>query len=59
MFNNPRWFKRPSLLVWQQPVSRATLLAWTSLAPLDNAYVGSTFDLNMQIQGNPNPISAK
>jgi hypothetical protein len=30
----------------------------TLLAPLDDAYVGSTFDLNMQIQGNPNPISA-
>jgi hypothetical protein len=28
------------------------------VAPLDEAYVGSTFDLNMQIQNNPNPISA-
>jgi hypothetical protein len=29
-----------------------------AVAPLDEAYVGSTFDLNMQIRENPNPISA-
>jgi hypothetical protein len=29
-----------------------------AIAPLDEAYVGNTFDLNMQIQANPNPISA-
>jgi len=29
-----------------------------AVAPLDEAYVGSTFDLNMQIRDNPNPISA-
>jgi hypothetical protein len=28
------------------------------VAPQDEAYVGSTFDLNMQIQNNPDPISA-
>ncbi len=28
------------------------------VAPQDEAYVGSTFDLNIQIQDNPNPISA-
>ena len=27
-------------------------------APLDEAYVGNRFDLNMQIDGNPNPITA-
>jgi len=30
----------------------------TPIAPLDEAYVGSTFELNMQIQNNPDPISA-
>jgi len=29
-----------------------------AVAPLDEAYVGSSFDLNMQIRQNPNPISA-
>ncbi len=29
-----------------------------AVAPLDEAYVGSTFDLNMQIRDHPNPISA-
>ena len=29
-----------------------------AVAPLDEAYVGSTFDLDMQIRANPNPISA-
>ncbi len=30
----------------------------TPIAPLDEAYVGSTFELNTQIQNNPDPISA-
>ncbi len=29
-----------------------------AVALLDEAYVGSTFDLNMPIRDNPNPISA-
>jgi hypothetical protein len=29
-----------------------------AVAPLDEAYVGSTFDLDMQIRANPDPISA-